>query len=162
MPSLPPPTRLRVRSVPVDVTGDLLARVPDEIDPREVVAWLRNPQSQVRSNAALILGNMEAVPAPALDQTMADVLWRATGDEDPDIRLLAPFVDFLLARRPDFRWTPGPGIVRHADWQPIAAARIEDLVERLRKDPRHNGFEIRDPIADAERVAPAVPVRPGT
>ncbi len=48
----------------------------------------------------------------------------------PDLPLLAPFVDFLLARRPDFRWTPGPDILRHADWYPVATARIEDLVER--------------------------------
>ncbi|MFX0538933.1 isochorismate synthase [Ornithinimicrobium sp. Y1847] len=33
--------RLRTRTLAVDVTGDLLARVPDEADPREVVAWLR-------------------------------------------------------------------------------------------------------------------------
>ena len=30
----PPPPRLRARSVAVDVTGDLLTRVPDEVDPR--------------------------------------------------------------------------------------------------------------------------------
>jgi beta-lactamase regulating signal transducer with metallopeptidase domain len=33
--------------------------------------------------------SVQAVPAPPLDQAMADVLWRATGDGDPDIRLLA-------------------------------------------------------------------------
>ncbi|MDP9120565.1 MAG: hypothetical protein M3O15_04225, partial [Acidobacteriota bacterium] len=27
----------------------------------------------------------------------------------PDLRLLAPFVEFLLERRPDFRWRPAPG-----------------------------------------------------
>jgi len=48
----------------------------------------------------------------------------------PDLPVLAPFVDFLLARRPDFRWKPAPGIIRHADWRPAAAARMEDLVER--------------------------------
>jgi glutathione synthase/RimK-type ligase-like ATP-grasp enzyme len=48
----------------------------------------------------------------------------------PDLHLLAPFVDFLLARRPDFRWTPTEGAVRHADRYPAAAARIKDLVAR--------------------------------
>jgi menaquinone-specific isochorismate synthase len=31
----------------VDVTGDLLTRVPDEVDPREVVAWLREGDGMV-------------------------------------------------------------------------------------------------------------------
>lgn len=33
--------RLRVRTLAVDAPGDLLSRVPDEVDPREVVSWLR-------------------------------------------------------------------------------------------------------------------------
>ncbi|WP_151525913.1 isochorismate synthase [Serinicoccus kebangsaanensis] len=33
--------RLRARTLAVDAPGDLLTRVPDEIDPRDVVAWLR-------------------------------------------------------------------------------------------------------------------------
>lgn len=48
----------------------------------------------------------------------------------PDLHLLAPFVDFLLARRPDFRWTPADGAVRHADRYPAATARIQELVAR--------------------------------
>ncbi|MFK5582580.1 isochorismate synthase [Serinicoccus sp. LYQ131] len=39
----PPPElpRLRARTVAVDAPGDLLTRVPDEVDPRDVVTWLR-------------------------------------------------------------------------------------------------------------------------
>ncbi|ANS80174.1 Menaquinone-specific isochorismate synthase [Serinicoccus hydrothermalis] len=33
--------RLRARTLAVDAPGDLLTRVPDEVDPREVAAWLR-------------------------------------------------------------------------------------------------------------------------
>lgn len=47
MPSNPLPSRLRVRTVPVDVTGDLLTRIPDEVDPREVVTWLREGDGMV-------------------------------------------------------------------------------------------------------------------
>ena len=43
-PALP---RLRVRTVAVDAPGDLLTRVPDEVDPREVVAWLREGDGMV-------------------------------------------------------------------------------------------------------------------
>jgi menaquinone-specific isochorismate synthase len=43
-PALP---RLRARTVAVDAPGDLLTRVPDEVDPREVVAWLREGDGMV-------------------------------------------------------------------------------------------------------------------
>jgi menaquinone-specific isochorismate synthase len=39
--------RLRVRTVAVDAPGDLLTRVPDEVDPQEVVAWLREGDGMV-------------------------------------------------------------------------------------------------------------------
>lgn len=36
-----PVPRLRARTLAVDVTGDLLTRIPDEVDPRDVVTWVR-------------------------------------------------------------------------------------------------------------------------
>jgi len=41
-------------------------------------------------------------------------------------RLLAPFVDFLLARQPDFRWWPSQSVdvIRHADYYRRACERI--------------------------------------
>ncbi len=54
-PGAAPPTRLRVRSEAVDVTGDLLTRVPDEVDPHDVVAWLREGDGMVGwGRAALV------------------------------------------------------------------------------------------------------------
>lgn len=47
MPLILTPSRLRVRSEAVDVTGDLLTRVPDEVGPRDVVAWLREGDGMV-------------------------------------------------------------------------------------------------------------------
>lgn len=41
------PPRLRVRSFAVDAPGDLLGRVPDETDPRDVVTWLRESDGLV-------------------------------------------------------------------------------------------------------------------
>ncbi|QFG70325.1 isochorismate synthase [Ornithinimicrobium pratense] len=43
----PVPPRLRARTVAVDAPGDLLTRVPDEVDPREVVTWLREGDGMV-------------------------------------------------------------------------------------------------------------------
>ncbi|HEY0783253.1 MAG TPA: hypothetical protein VGE98_12410 [Thermoanaerobaculia bacterium] len=45
----------------------------------------------------------------------------------PDVHLLAPFVDFLLARRADFRWSPGASPIRHADWNGAALRRLDEL-----------------------------------
>ncbi|OLT23951.1 hypothetical protein BJF81_08830 [Ornithinimicrobium sp. CNJ-824] len=72
----PPPPRLRARSVAVDVTGDLLTRVPDEVDPREVVAWLREGDGMVGWGRAAVVrtagaGRFEAAEA-WWDQVRAD------------------------------------------------------------------------------------------
>ena len=47
-------------------------------------------------------------------------------EANPEIRLLAPFVDFLLSRDPDFQWTAADGI-RHADYYPRARERAHAL-----------------------------------
>lgn len=52
-------------------------------------------------------------------------------ESNPELLVLAPFVDFLIAGRPDFRWQPSPGAVRHEDAYLAACRRIEEL------DPRH-------------------------
>lgn len=49
----------------------------------------------------------------------------------PDLPLLAPFVDFLEARRPDFRWQPTSGAIRHADYYDRTQKRIDET------DPVH-------------------------
>lgn len=49
----------------------------------------------------------------------------------PELRLLGPFVDFLLSRRPDFRWSGRwsgkgeTGRIRHEDYHPIASRNID-------------------------------------
>jgi len=43
-------------------------------------------------------------------------------EANPELRLLAPFVDFLLSHDPEFRWSATDGI-RHADYYPRARER---------------------------------------
>jgi hypothetical protein len=45
----------------------------------------------------------------------------------PEIRLLAPFVEFLLARRADFQWRPDPAAIRHEDLGAAAIRRMEEF-----------------------------------
>ena len=75
-----PPTlpRLRVRSAAVDAPGDLLARVPDEVDPREVVAWLREGDGLEDGMEGFFLsfGNSESIRCGAV--RCAQCEWRGT------------------------------------------------------------------------------------
>jgi len=48
-------------------------------------------------------------------------------DANPELRLLAPFVDFLLARDPAFRWRPEADAIRHADYSRRALDRFASL-----------------------------------
>lgn len=54
----------------------------------------------------------------------------------PEIRLLAPFVEFLLARRADFRWRPDPAAIRHEDFVSTAFRRMEELAARHVEPPQ--------------------------
>jgi len=51
--------------------------------------------------------------------------------DGPELRLLAPFVDFLLSRDPAFRWQPEADAeadaIRHADYRRRALDRIAAL-----------------------------------
>ncbi len=48
----------------------------------------------------------------------------------PDVRLLTPCVDFLIARRRDFRWRPDRAAIRHADLLEPARRRVEELAAK--------------------------------
>jgi glutathione synthase/RimK-type ligase-like ATP-grasp enzyme len=100
-------------------------RLPDEIE---------RTCLRLMGSLGIVFGCFDFIVTPEGEHVFLEVnpagqfLW--VEEACPDLPLLAPFVDFLLARRRDFRWTPEPGFVRHADWYPRAVARIEDLVER--------------------------------
>ncbi len=69
----------------------------------------------------------------------------------PEIRLLAPFVDFLLARRADFQWRPDPMAIRHDQLADAAARRIGELAARhVEPPPVFVGREGEEDEADGE------------
>lgn len=104
------------------------------VEPGHLPAEVESACLRLMRSLGIVFGCFDFIVTPEGEHVFLEVnpagqfLW--VEEACPDLPLLAPFVDFLLARRPDFRWAPGPGIVRHADWQPVAAARIEELVER--------------------------------
>jgi len=65
--------------------------------------------------------------------TAGQFLW--VEESCPEIRLLAPVVDFLLARRADFRWRPNPAAVRHEDLAGPAMQRILEVVSHHVEPP---------------------------
>ena len=48
-------------------------------------------------------------------------------EANPELRLLATFVDFLLSRDPAFRWQPEADAIRHADYRRRALDRLAAL-----------------------------------
>lgn len=100
---------------------------PDHLPPEVEQACLR-----LMRRLNIVFGAFDFIVTPQGEHIFLEVnpsgqfLW--VEEACPDLLLLAPFIDFLLARRPDFRWQPTPGAVRHADWNPKAVARIEHLV----------------------------------
>jgi hypothetical protein len=49
-------------------------------------------------------------------------------EASPEIPMLAPFVDFLLAKEPGFEWRPGASPIRHTDFHPAALNAIAAAV----------------------------------
>lgn len=90
---------LRARTVAVDAPGDLLTRVPDDVDPREVVAWLREGDGLVG------WGRVAGVETRGADRfTDAEAWWdalRADAEVTDEVRLpgtgLVAFGSFAFA-----------------------------------------------------------------
>jgi hypothetical protein len=101
------------------------------IEPAELPPALARRCFDLLDRLGIVFGCFDFAVTPAGDHVFFEVnpagqfLW--VEESCPDIRLLAPFVDFLLARRPDFRWRPDPTAIRHADFVHPALRRIEDL-----------------------------------
>lgn len=105
-------------------------RVEPDCLPREVeAACLR-----LMRNLGIVFGCFDFIVTPAGEHVFLEVnpsgqfLW--VEEANPDLLLLAPFVDFLLSRRLDFRWQPGPGAIRHAGYHSATLDRIPTLHQR--------------------------------
>jgi hypothetical protein len=102
------------------------ARLPESVE----AACLR-----LMGRLGIVFGCFDFIVTPEGEHVFLEVnpagqfLW--VEELDPDIRLLAPFVEFLLSRRPDFRWRPEPGAIRHRDFFPRACEQLSA------EHPRH-------------------------
>ena len=78
----------------------------------------------------IVFGAFDFIVTPKGEHVFLEVnpagqfLW--VEESCPELRLLAPFVDFLLARRPDFRWSErSPNAIRYESYRQAAIAKIE-------------------------------------
>jgi glutathione synthase/RimK-type ligase-like ATP-grasp enzyme len=103
------------------------------VEPGRLPAEVESACLRLMRSLGIVFGCFDFIVTPEGNHVFLEVnpagqfLW--VEEACPDLPLLAPFVDFLLARRADFRWTGTPS-VRHAEWRPRAVARVEGLVER--------------------------------
>lgn len=98
---------------------------PDRLPEKVERACLR-----LMENLGIVFGAFDFIVTPEGGHVFLEVnpagqfLW--VEESNPDIPMLAPFVEFLLARRTDFRWTPSPGAIRYQDVVDAVAQRIAD------------------------------------
>ena len=126
---------------------------PDRLPEKVERACLR-----LMENLGIVFGAFDFIVTPEVGHVFLEVnpagqfLW--VEESNPDIPLLAPFVDFLLARRTDFRWTPSPGAVRYQDYVEEVARRIAEA-EPLHAAPP-DSFVSSDESIGREEPAQAV------
>jgi glutathione synthase/RimK-type ligase-like ATP-grasp enzyme len=106
--------------------GPRLRVEPDRLPPEVEEACRR-----LMGNLGILFGCFDFIVTPEGEHVFLEVnpagqfLW--VEEANPDLRLLAPFVDFLLSRDPAFRWQPEADAIRHADYRPRALDRIAAL-----------------------------------
>lgn len=157
--------RLRARTVAVDAPGDLLTRVPDEVDPRDVVTWLREGDGLVG------WGRVAHVETSGVDRFAAAEQWwtslRTRAEVDDEVRLpgtgLVAFGSFafspdsadasvltvprvLIGRRDGLAWVTT--VV--ADDEPWPDAHPAELLGRTNPD-----LELLDPLVESDGSIPA-------
>lgn len=113
---------------------------PDRLPEKVERACLR-----LMGDLGIVFGAFDFIVTPEGSHVFLEVnpagqfLW--VEESNPDIPMLAPFVDFLLARRHDFRWTPSPGALRYKDVveavtqriaaaEPLHVAAVDSFVSR--------------------------------
>jgi glutathione synthase/RimK-type ligase-like ATP-grasp enzyme len=102
-----------------------------KIEPAELPPAVEQRCFELMDRLGIVFGCFDFAVTPEGEHVFFEVnpagqfLW--IEESCPEIRLLAPFVDFLLARRADFRWRSDPAAIRHADLVAPAFARLREL-----------------------------------
>jgi hypothetical protein len=101
---------------------------PDRLPPAVEEGCLRLMES-----LGILFGAFDFIVTPEGEHVFLEVnpagqfLW--VEEANPELALLAPFVDFLLSRRPDFEWRPeaGAALHRHSEYYGRAVEAIRAM-----------------------------------
>jgi hypothetical protein len=98
------------------------------VEPDRLPAEVERACLDLQRRLGLVFGCFDFIVTPEGRHVFLEVnpagqfLW--VEEANPDIPMLAPFVDFLLAQRADFEWRPGASPIRHTDFHPAALEAI--------------------------------------
>jgi biotin carboxylase len=98
---------------------------PDRLPPEVEEGCLR-----LMRRLGLLFGCFDFIVTPEGEHVFLEVnpagqfLW--VEEANPEILLLAPFVDFLLSRDPDFGWQAPAEPIRHAGYYPRSVERSQE------------------------------------
>ena len=101
------------------------------VEPGRLPLGIERACRQVMRALGIYFGCFDFIVTPEGEHVFLEVnpagqfLW--VEEANPELRLLAPFVDFLLAKRADFRWQPSASAIRHVDFHPAALDAIAGL-----------------------------------
>ena len=97
------------------------------VEPGDLPAEIERACRQVMAALGIFFGCFDFIVTPDGDHVFLEVnpagqfLW--VEEANPELRLLAPFVDFLLSRDPEFRWRETADGLRHASYHQRAVER---------------------------------------
>jgi len=100
-----------------------------KVEPDRLPEGVERACLELMQRLGIVFGAFDFIVTPEGEHVFLEVnpsgqfLW--VEEVCPDLPLLAPFVDFLEARRPDFRWQPTPGAIRHADYYERTQQRLD-------------------------------------
>jgi hypothetical protein len=110
------------------------------IEPAELPPAVERRCFELMARLGIVFGCFDFAVTPEGDYVFFEVnpagqfLW--VEESCPDIRLLAPFVEFLLSRRADFQWRPDPAAIRHDQLVDAAFRRMRELAPRHVEPPQ--------------------------
>jgi len=132
--------RIDSQSVPEARIDSRAAGPRMKIEPAELPPSVEQRCFELMDRLGIVFGCFDFAVTPGGEHVFFEVnpagqfLW--VEESCPEIRLLAPFVDFLLARRRDFLWQPDSSALRHADLAAAACERMKGLAASHVEPPR--------------------------
>jgi len=102
-----------------------------KVEPTEVPAELDRRCRQLLQSLGILFGCLDLIVTPEGDYVFLEVnemgqfLWLE--ELNPEIRILDPFCELLIQKRPDFQWRPSPGGLRFSDLYDEAIRRQEEV-----------------------------------